>query len=68
MKTVRTIIVFFVLLSVPIIARAVFYYRGVYQPPTVTRPAVSDIDIPATPEFTEFVDSFEKTKKDSPLC
>ena len=62
MKTVKTVIIFFVLLSVPVIGRAAFFYRGIYQPPSVTRPAVSDINIPATPEFIEFVDSFEESE------
>ena len=62
MKTVKTALVFLILLSVPVIARAAFFYRGVYDPPAVTRPAISDIAIPPTSEFIEFVDSFEASE------
>ncbi len=62
MKTVRTLIILLIVLSLPIIARIAFHYRGLYSPTPVARPAIADLNIPAPPQVVEFVDAFETTE------
>ena len=62
MKTFRTLIILLIALSLPIIARIAFHYRGTYSPTPVARPAIADITIPTPPQVVEFVDAFETSE------
>ena len=57
MKTIRTLVILLIVLSVPIIARFAFHYRGLYSPDPVARPAVAEIGIPTPQQVVELVDT-----------
>jgi len=56
MKPLRAVILV-VIFFIPFAIRIGFFYRGIYQPPTVPRPMIAEITVPAEPEGVEFVDS-----------